>query len=344
MKKIIIMAALFLFSVPSVYATKTADACAYIKDGTIMDKLYNPIKLGYDKWGYNYEAHMFNGFYGNYTRPQELVAQGDRLMMKWNDAWMSSKDCGTQDIIDQAEYSKPFTPDHYLDRHYGSDKYIGSGAWLTNHASGSYQSKEQFHWDVSGDHVITFNLNGLWSHDVSLTDTNGVLAGGGGYPAGGPYMYWWHSISGSVSGNAVSFDFVYDGGPDAVGAITHMTGSIDPETGAMSGDWTDNYLGSVRQGTWSISAPAKKVYEACQWSDFVKIVAVPENATQLPSENCSYDQYGLDNMQWNIGSDVLGCSIWGSFAVTQEVSTDPCGEKMDIRDYRGSLRRGLGNW
>ncbi len=42
-------------------------------------------------------------------------------MMKWNDAWMSNKDCDG---------------DGKLDRHYGFDSYIGSGAWLTNHQSG----------------------------------------------------------------------------------------------------------------------------------------------------------------------------------------------------------------
>jgi len=42
-------------------------------------------------------------------------------MMKWNDAWLSNKDC---------------TDDGLLDRHHGSTSYIGSGAWLTNHMSG----------------------------------------------------------------------------------------------------------------------------------------------------------------------------------------------------------------
>ena len=44
--------------------------------------------------------------------------------MKWNDAWLSNKDCDG---------------DGLLDRHYGFDSYIGSGAWLTNHQSGTYE-------------------------------------------------------------------------------------------------------------------------------------------------------------------------------------------------------------
>ena len=43
--------------------------------------------------------------------------------MKWNDAWLSNKDCDG---------------DGLLDRHYGFGSYIGSGAWLTNHQSGTY--------------------------------------------------------------------------------------------------------------------------------------------------------------------------------------------------------------
>ena len=42
--------------------------------------------------------------------------------MKWNDAWLSNKDCDD---------------DGKLDRHYGYDSYIGSGAWITNHMSGT---------------------------------------------------------------------------------------------------------------------------------------------------------------------------------------------------------------
>ena len=45
------------------------------------------------------------------------------LLMKWNDAWMSNQDCD--------ENGK-------LDRHYGYTFYIGSGAWETNHQSGTY--------------------------------------------------------------------------------------------------------------------------------------------------------------------------------------------------------------
>jgi len=107
-----------------------------------------PISPGYDDFGYNYQAHMFNGYYtnaylGKEGRPpyegdasayyQLLVDREDfdtiedaedymigehwnsdaarwdpnvwhwefrdvTLMMKWNDAWLSNKDCDGGDL------------------------------------------------------------------------------------------------------------------------------------------------------------------------------------------------------------------------------------------------------
>ncbi|MCX5643605.1 MAG: hypothetical protein NTZ17_02810 [Phycisphaerae bacterium] len=92
----------------------------------------NIITLGYDKWGYNYQAHMFNGIYDNFSRPEVPVTEGDNLEMKWNDAWLSNMDCDG---------------DKLLDRHYGYASYRGSGAWLTNHQTGTYeQDGRTCHW------------------------------------------------------------------------------------------------------------------------------------------------------------------------------------------------------
>jgi hypothetical protein len=46
---------------------------------------------------------------------------GITLIMKWNEAWLSGSD---------------LDGDGALDRHFGHDRYIGSGAWTTNHMSG----------------------------------------------------------------------------------------------------------------------------------------------------------------------------------------------------------------
>ena len=133
-------------------AKKNKD-CVTIQDGTLTYSSGHylegqPLQVGYDPYGYNYQAHMFNGSYANaylgkagfppyegdddayltenpdaenhWTWPYRNV----QLMMKWNDAWLSNKDCDG---------------DGALDRYYGFDSYIGSGAWLTNHQSGEYE-------------------------------------------------------------------------------------------------------------------------------------------------------------------------------------------------------------
>lgn len=81
------------------------------------------IATGYDQWGYNYQANMFNGKYCDSYRDAAWCQpyKDVNLSMKWNDGWLSNKDCDD---------------DGLLDRHFGFPSYIGSGAWLTNHQSG----------------------------------------------------------------------------------------------------------------------------------------------------------------------------------------------------------------
>ena len=111
--------------------------CATIQDGTISASTGEPLTTGYDEFGYNYQAHMFNGRYCDSDRVIGGLYCDVDLIMKWNDAWLSNKDCGTQPA--QAEFTDLFTPDGKLDRHYPYASYIGSGAWVTNHQSGEYE-------------------------------------------------------------------------------------------------------------------------------------------------------------------------------------------------------------
>lgn len=126
MKKFAILGVVALMLVMGLAASVMAakpDGCTTIQDGTLVDSNGDPLVLGYDQFGYNYQAHMFNGRYCDCDR---VIGGADcdvNLVMKWNDAWLSNKDCDA---------------DGLLDRHYGYDSYIGSGAWCTNHQSGSY--------------------------------------------------------------------------------------------------------------------------------------------------------------------------------------------------------------
>lgn len=103
--------------------------CTTIQDGTLLTSAGETIEPGYDSWGYNYQAHMFNGGYCDAYRDALWCQQwaDDELLMKWNDAWLSNADCDG---------------DAKLDRHYGFTSYIGSGAWETNHQKGVYTGAE----------------------------------------------------------------------------------------------------------------------------------------------------------------------------------------------------------
>ncbi len=132
---------------------KGNNGCAKIQSGDIVYSSSHylagtAITTGFDDYGYNYQALKFQGSYfnsyagGNGLPPWDgndaayLAVNPSaathwawpyrdvNLMMKWNTAWISKTDCDG---------------DGALDRHWGFDSYIGSGAWLTNHQSGTYE-------------------------------------------------------------------------------------------------------------------------------------------------------------------------------------------------------------
>ena len=103
--------------------------CNRIKDGTILDSADNPIELGYDEFGYNYQAHMFNGTYDAYDRiigNDTSDYADDKLIMKWSDAWLANVDCNGDFKLDRGLVN-------------GIPDGISKG-WLTNHLEGDYDS------------------------------------------------------------------------------------------------------------------------------------------------------------------------------------------------------------
>lgn len=109
-------------------------SCTNIQSGELYGSDGSQLTTGYNEWGYNYQAYLFNGMYCDYHpvyRPGgsgyewcQYYYSNVSLIMKWNDAWLSNKDCDG---------------DGLLDRYYGFPSYIGSGAWTTNHMTGSYE-------------------------------------------------------------------------------------------------------------------------------------------------------------------------------------------------------------
>lgn len=80
-----------------------AQECVPIQDGTLVNSVGDVIETGYDVWGYNYSAHMFNGTYCDAYRDAAWcqATVDDELMMKWSDAWLSNDDCDGDGKLDR---------------------------------------------------------------------------------------------------------------------------------------------------------------------------------------------------------------------------------------------------
>jgi len=125
MRKLAVLTAVVTLSV--CVATPAIAQCVKIQSGTLTDVKGNPITVGYDKYGYNYQAHIFNGLYENYSRPDIVVTEGtENLVMKWSDDWLANVSCDG---------------DTKLDRGLNPKTGVSTGTsmgWCTNHFEGDY--------------------------------------------------------------------------------------------------------------------------------------------------------------------------------------------------------------
>lgn len=144
------------------------DGCTTIQSGTLLTSDGEVIKPGYDKWGYNYQAMMFNGTYCDaYRDAAWCQAYKDvNLQMKWNEAWLSNKDCDG---------------DGKLDRHFGFSSYRGSGAWTTNHQSGTdivngKKCKWTYFVKIVAAPIDAINNGGVW-YNTDGTEIGPVIWG-----------------------------------------------------------------------------------------------------------------------------------------------------------------------
>lgn len=133
---LVMLAALVVFLVmgSSIVLAGPPTACATIKDGTIKDSSGNTLVQGFDQFGYNYQAHEFNGNYDSVDRKLDGKYWGttgdfvdDHLWMKWSDDWLSNKDCSGDGKLDRGAPGSSGYPN------------ISQG-WLTNHVEGDYDS------------------------------------------------------------------------------------------------------------------------------------------------------------------------------------------------------------
>jgi len=112
----------------SAAAPGVAPGCTTIQQGGITDSFGNTIRAGYDKFGYNYQAHIFVGTYDSSDRVLDGLYQGsgnaiadDKLIMQWSDDWISNRDCDGDGKLDRGIAGV-------------------SRGWLTNHVTGDFDS------------------------------------------------------------------------------------------------------------------------------------------------------------------------------------------------------------
>ncbi|MHB1107448.1 MAG: hypothetical protein ACYCZ2_13915 [Lutibacter sp.] len=298
-----------------------SDDCNTIQSGLITGSDGNVIETGYDEWGYNYNANMFNGFYCDSYRDADWCQEYKdvELIMKWNDAWLSNKDCGTQGE-DQGEFTA-LTPDGRLDRHYGFPSYRGSGAWITNHQKGVYEG-EDYNWDVSGNWLLDFAGGTDNREFVNLVqDAEGNVIGEFWY-YDGTWIYG-GTLVGIVTGDNLHLD--YDRNPiDYTGVFDGIIGENEITAGTFSDSHGNNL-------TWTATGTSEKIYETCEWDYFIKIVAAPADAI---SEG---------GIWYNADGTKIGAAIWGDFAIIQEVYNDPC-SGIEGKQYGSPVGPGLGKF
>ncbi|MFH1294996.1 MAG: hypothetical protein ABIH84_00195 [bacterium] len=138
MKKLLTLAAvvLLLTAVPVMArehdkAEAAPSGCTSIQSGLIYASTGEVLTTGYDQFGYNYQAHLFNGTYDSVDRKLDGKYWGstgdyvdDRLRMKWSDDWLANVDCNGDGKLDRGLVN-------------GVVSGISMG-WETNHVEGEY--------------------------------------------------------------------------------------------------------------------------------------------------------------------------------------------------------------
>ena len=134
-----------------------------IQDGTLLDSEGNPLVLGFDEYGYNYQAHMFSGLYDDYDRVHGGAFPDVYLTMKWSDVCISNMDRDGDGLLDRG-YSPGNEPPYTSS--------AAEGAWLTNHQWGINEDGTHWYYFVKivhpGDDAVL--VAGAWytADDVEI--------------------------------------------------------------------------------------------------------------------------------------------------------------------------------
>ncbi len=175
MRKLItaISVAALAVSIGTSSASAAASKCATIKDGTIKAATGETITTGTDQYGYNYQAHSFNGTYDGLDRNLDGLYYGgyadyadDKIVMKWSDNWLANVDCNKDGKLDRG----------LVDGEVGG---ISLG-WTTNHITGDYAGADGEQHDYTIFEKIEYVGAGgsLWGgYEVTQSVVNDSYAG-----------------------------------------------------------------------------------------------------------------------------------------------------------------------
>lgn len=177
MKKLLgfiaIVAAITAIAALSSSAAFAKPSCANIQSGTITDSVGNPISVGFDQFGYNYQAHLFAGTYDSSDRTLDGTYWGstgdyvdDKLSMKWSDDWLANRDCDGNGKLDRGSAAP-----------YGT-----SQGWLTNQVVGDYDSDgdgtQDAHYTYFAKIVWVGPGGNLWGEYTIIQEVNNDPVGG----------------------------------------------------------------------------------------------------------------------------------------------------------------------
>ncbi len=181
MKRLIVLTAMAIVVGAGIMARASVLAapptgCTTIRDGGLTDTLGQPITLGFDQFGYNYQAHEFNGTYDSADRVLDGTYFGqtgdfvdDRLRMKWSDDWLSNRDCNGDGRLDRGAPGSAGYP-------------ILSQGWLTNQIEGEYDSDgdgtEDAHYTYFAKIVWVGPGGSLWGQYQIIQEVNNDPVGG----------------------------------------------------------------------------------------------------------------------------------------------------------------------
>jgi len=167
----------------------------------------------------------------------------------------------------------------------------------TVYLSKEYKQEYQ-RWSLIGDWVLEFDLNTKkYIHDMSITEETDTTFSGTGTNS-----HTW-VVTGTKSGSGISITMKidYDGSIYEVNAI----GTIDTDTGEMSGTWT----GPGQSGTW-ISTDGEAIFKGMVGTGWPGLFT-----NTIPSFTFTTDAYGSGSWHLNLRDSDFGGKV-GTFTLS----------------------------